>query len=56
VDNFLGHLIFGLVDAVVNTTVCRGAILMRDRALLTLDEERITARCRELAPKMWARL
>ncbi|HEY5982546.1 MAG TPA: putative aminohydrolase SsnA [Anaerolineales bacterium] len=56
VDNFLGHLIFGLVDAVVNTTVCRGAILMKDRALLTLDEERITARCRELAPKMWARL
>ena len=54
--NFLGHLIFGLVDAVVDTTVCRGKILMRDKKVLALDEERIAARSRELAPKMWQRL
>lgn len=54
--NFLGHLIFGLVDAVVDTTVCAGKILMRDKRILVLDEERITARSRELAPKMWRRL
>src|SRR5512138_739715 len=54
--NFLGHLIFGLVDATVDTTVCRGQILMQGKKILTMDEERIAARSRELAPQMWKRL
>jgi putative selenium metabolism protein SsnA len=54
--NFLGHLIFGLVDATVDTTVCRGQILMKNKQILTLDEERITARSREVAPQVWKRL
>ncbi len=54
--NFLGHLIFGLVDAVVDTTVCRGQVLMSNKQITTLDEERIAARSRELAPKVWKRL
>ena len=54
--NFLGHLIFGLVDAIVDTTVCRGKILMQDKKILTLDEERIAARSREVSPEMWKRL
>jgi putative selenium metabolism protein SsnA len=53
--NFLGHLIFGLVDATVDTTVCKGQILMRDKKVLSLDEEGIAARSRELAPRMWKR-
>jgi hypothetical protein len=31
-------------------------VLMRDRQLLTLDEEAITARSRELAAQAWERL
>jgi putative selenium metabolism protein SsnA len=54
--NFLGHLIFGLVDATVDTTVCRGKILMQGKQILSMDEERLAARSRELAPKMWKRL
>lgn len=54
--NFLGHLIFGLVDATVDSTVCRGKILMQGKQILALDEERIAARSRELAPRMWQRL
>lgn len=54
--NFLGHLIFGLVDATVDTTVCRGKILMQNKKILSMDEERIAARSRELAPEMWKRL
>ena len=54
--NFLGHLIFGLVDATVDTTVCKGKILMRNKRILVLDEARIAARSRELAPKVWERL
>ena len=55
-NNFLGHFIFGLPDATVDTTVCRGKILMKNKKILTLDEEKIAARSRELAPKMWKRL
>jgi putative selenium metabolism protein SsnA len=55
-SNFLGHLIFGLVDATVDTTVCRGKILMRGKKILGMDEERIAKRSRELAPHMWKRL
>ena len=55
-NNFLGHLIFGLPDATVDTTVCRGKILMKNKKILTLDEEQIAARSRELAPQMWKRL
>ncbi|MDI6768394.1 MAG: putative aminohydrolase SsnA [Anaerolineales bacterium] len=54
--NFLGHLIFGLVDATVDTTVCKGKILMKNKKVLSLDEERIAARSRELAARMWQRL
>jgi cytosine/adenosine deaminase-related metal-dependent hydrolase len=54
--NFLGHLIFGLVDAVVDTTVCRGRILMQGKKIISMDEDRLAARSRELAPKMWERL
>ena len=54
--NFLGHLIFGLVDATVDTTVCKGKILMQGKQVLSMDEERIAARSRELAPHMWKRL
>jgi putative selenium metabolism protein SsnA len=55
-ENFLGHLIFGLVDATVDTTVCKGKILMKGKKILVLDEERIAARSRELASEMWKRL
>jgi putative selenium metabolism protein SsnA len=54
--NFLGHLIFGLVDATVDTTVCKGKILMKNKKILSMDEEHLAARSRELAPKMWKRL
>ncbi len=54
--NFLGHLLFGLVDATVDTTVCKGKILMKGKKIQDLDEERLTARSRELAEQMWKRL
>jgi hypothetical protein len=46
-------LIFGLVDATVDTTVCRGKILMKGKKILSVDKERVAARSRELAPKVW---
>ena len=56
-DNFFGHLIFGISQAVVDTTIVGGKVLMQNRRLtLNLDEERINARARELSEKLWKRL
>jgi len=55
-QNFLGHFIFGMVDATVDTTIVAGRVLMENKKILSLDEEKLAARSRELAPKMWARI
>jgi putative selenium metabolism protein SsnA len=54
--NFLGHLIFGLVDANVDTTVCDGKVLMKGKVIQVIDEERVASRSRELARDMWQRI
>jgi putative selenium metabolism protein SsnA len=56
VGNLPWHLIFGMAGGQVSTTIVGGKVLMRERELLTLDEEAICARSRELAQKVWARL
>jgi putative selenium metabolism protein SsnA len=55
-SNLPWHLLFGVEASAITATVCAGRVLMRDRQLLTLDEEAITARSRELAAKVWRRL
>lgn len=54
-ENFPWHLIFGIDGAHVTTTICGGRVLMKDRRLLTLDEERIAAEARAYAPVVWER-
>ena len=54
-DNLPWQIIFGVDGAHVNTTIVGGQVLMRDRKLLTLDEERIAVQAREYAPKVWKR-
>lgn len=53
--NLPWHILFGFESSMVTTTIAGGRVLMRDRELLTLDEERITARSRELAAEVWQR-
>lgn len=55
-DNLPWHILFGIEASMITATVCAGKVLMRDRELLTLDEEAITARSRELAAAVWQRL
>ncbi|MFH1820869.1 MAG: amidohydrolase family protein, partial [Methanobacteriota archaeon] len=55
-NNFLGHLLFGLVDAAVDTTICNGKVLMRDKKLVGLDERSITEKTSKLAAELWKRL
>ena len=55
-NNFLGHFIFGMVDASVDTTIVGGKILMKNKKIQFLDEEKIAARSRELAAKLHQRI
>ncbi len=54
--NLPWHILFGYEASAITTTISAGRVLMRRRELLTLDEEEITARSRELAEKTWARV
>ena len=54
--NLPWHVLFGVEASAITATVCAGRVLMRDRKLLTLDEEAITARSRELAAQAWTRV
>jgi len=51
--NFLGHFIFGLVNATVDTTISNGKILMKNRKILVFDEKKISEKCIERAKKFW---
>jgi cytosine/adenosine deaminase-related metal-dependent hydrolase len=53
--NLPWHIIFGFQQSMVTTTIAAGKILMKDRELLTLNEEEIAARAREIAPRIWKR-
>jgi putative selenium metabolism protein SsnA len=53
--NLPWQIIFGVDGTHITTTIVGGKILMRDRKLLTLDEERIAAQAREIAPQVWKR-
>jgi putative selenium metabolism protein SsnA len=54
--NLPWHLLFGIEASAITATVCAGKVLMRDRQLLTLDEQAITARSQELAAQLWERI
>lgn len=53
--NLPWHIVFGFHESMVTTTIVNGKLLMRDRQLLTLDEARIAAEARRLAPQVWER-
>ena len=54
-DNLPWHILFGVSGSHVHSTIVQGEILMRNRELLTMDEEEISARSRENAAHCWER-
>jgi len=55
--NVSGHVVFGLSQAAVDTTIVGGRVLMENRKLtLNIDVERVHARARERARNLWKRL
>jgi putative selenium metabolism protein SsnA len=53
--NLPWHILFGFEASMITTTICDGVVLMKDRALLTLDEAVIAEEAAELAPLVWER-
>jgi putative selenium metabolism protein SsnA len=54
-QNFYSHLVFGLSQAVVDTVIVGGRILMEGKRLKILDEGKLTRRSRRLAGALWKR-
>ena len=54
-ENYGGHLVFGLSQASVRTTVVDGRVLMRDGVLTTLDEAAVMKQARLRARFLWQR-
>lgn len=53
--NLPWHIIFGFNESMITTTIAAGKVLMKDRELLTLDEEKIANQARKLAGQVWNR-
>jgi putative selenium metabolism protein SsnA len=53
--NLPWQIVFGFDESMVTTTIAAGRVLMRDRELLTMDEEAVAADARALAPGVWER-
>lgn len=53
--NLPWQIIFGFNESMVTTTIVDGEVLMRNRELLTMDEEEITSKARNQAPGVWER-
>lgn len=52
-SNINGHVLFGMTGRSVVTTIANGKILMKNRRLTCLDEEKIMADCRQAASQLW---
>jgi len=53
--NLPWQIIFGIQESMITSTIVAGEFLMKDKELLTLDEEKIAAESRALAPEIWKR-
>ncbi len=55
-NNINGHILFGMNGGHVNTTICNGEILMRNRKLTKIDEEAAYSKIREESAKLWKKI
>lgn len=53
--NLPWHMLFGFHESMITTTMAAGKVLMRNRELLTLDEEKIAYQARQLSARVWQR-
>lgn len=54
--NYNGHIVFGMSGRSVDTTICNGKIIMKDRKILTIKEKEILKKSRQESKKLWNRI
>jgi len=54
-ENFWGHLLYGIAEAPVDTTMINGKIVVQNGKLLQLDDQQIAAEARTVAQRVWQR-
>lgn len=52
-NNINSHLLFGINGSKIVTTMINGRLVMKDRELIGIDEEKIMADCRQQAELLW---
>ena len=50
------HLLFGICGRQVDTTIINGRVIMKERELQGIDEEKLMRESRELAAALWSRI
>ena len=53
VDNFPWHVVFGFQDGMVTTTIASGKVLMKDRKIISLDEDAIVKEAKKVSTQVW---
>lgn len=53
--NLPWHIVFGFHESMITMTMVDGKVLMRNREILGLDEEKITYNIRKRMPQVWRR-
>ena len=54
--NFYGHFVFGLESRHVQHVISNGRLIVENRKILTIDEEKILADARIQAERLWAKM
>ncbi|MGD9978452.1 MAG: amidohydrolase family protein [Bacteroidales bacterium] len=52
-ENFLGHLFFGINSSHIRDVISNGKVIVKNRALTTVDEENILKESQKLAKSLW---
>lgn len=52
-DNYLGHLVFGIESADILHVIANGKLIVKDRKLLTVDEESVMKNLQKTAAGLW---
>lgn len=53
--NLPWHILFGFNESMITMTIVDGVILMKNRQIISMDEEKIFAEAKKLAPDVWQR-
>lgn len=55
-DNISGHIVYGMGASNVVSTIINGKVVMENRKVKNIDEEKIMEKARRLSEKLWERI